>query len=507
MGTSTDVAILGGGLAGLALARQLRSRRPELEICVIDPKTRPAPECTSTVGESFSEIGSHYLRDLVGMKDHLEDRQLPKLGLRFFVGDAHDLQDRFELGVLSPSICEMEGDRLLGLPLRTHQVDRARLENELALRCRLEGVTLVEGTRVEQVDLDAAGHRLTLGGQHEGYLGARWVVFAAGRDVVPGHEIPWRSLHHQTRAAWCRIEGEMDPGSWSSDPAFTDATLPGFRRLSTNHFMGRGYWAWLIPLPTGVTSFGVVVDPAEVEFAPRDFPGLVSWISDRDSRLAAELAGRTPVDGDFHTAAMHARVAGTCFSPERWAAVGQCAAFVDVLYSPGVDLIALGNTLLVDLIDRDLRTGRTAGACAVANKVFEGFTDALAEVYRGHYPNFGDPEVVGTKALWDSALYFGFNTLLFRHGLSGDQGFLASIQPELLSMRSLQARVQARFRSGRFRPLVPGGNATVEWGAVEWMMDAYYGSHRRLSEQSVRNQLRHTIAALEAVSRRMDLLH
>ncbi len=32
------------------------------------------------------------------------------------------------------------------------------------------------------------------------------------------------------------------------------------RRLATNHYMGRGYWVWVIPLGNGETSIGVVFD-------------------------------------------------------------------------------------------------------------------------------------------------------------------------------------------------------------------------------------------------------
>lgn len=504
MGMKTDVVILGGGLAGLALALQLVRRRPDLAVSVVDAKARPAPERRSTVGESFSEVGSHYLRDVVGLRDHLEARQLPKAGLRFFVGNDSDLGERFELGVLSPSICEMENGRLLGLPLRTHQVDRARLENEMAVRCVAAGIALLEETRVEGVSVDGGGHVVTLSGRESGKLRARWMIFAGGRRTLPGQDLPWRSLGHRTRAAWCRVEGEIDIGDWSRDPAFGSLTLPGFRRLSTNHFMGRGYWTWLIPLPSGVTSVGIVADPLEVDFAPGDFQQLVQWLSERDVRLGAELGALRPVDGDFHVADLEAGVARTCFGAERWGAVGQCAGFVDVLYSPGADLLALGNTLLVDLIVRELEGRRVDGACAVANKIFGGFADGLAEIYRGQYPNFGHAEVIGTKTLWDSALYFGFNTMLFRHGLMGDVRFLSSIRPELLALRALQARVQARFRTGRVRPLIPAGRATVEWGGVDWMMDAYLGALRQPSERAVVEQLRRVLASLEQVSRQLE---
>ena len=499
---NADVAIVGGGLAGLSLAYQLSREVPEVSVVVVDQRRRPAPERTGTVGESFSELGSHYLRDVLGLHDHLDARQLPKLGLRFFVGDAWDFADRFELGVLDPVRCEFEDGRVAGLPLRTHQVDRGRLENELARRCADAGVGFVEGTCVDEVRLDPGGHRLVLSGDEAGTLDAAWVVSASG-GALPGLPLERRSLGHRLRSAWLRVEGTLDVGSWSTRPAFLDDTLPGFRRLSTNHLMGAGYWIWIIPLPTGVTSVGVVVDPQAVDFGASTFPELTRWLSERDPRLARELSRRAPVDGDLHVVDVDAFVTRS-FSDERWAVVGGSASFVDVLYSPGADLIALGNTLLTDIVRRDRETGRVAGPCAVANRVFEGFADGLAEIYRGQYPNFGSPEIVGTKAVWDSALYFGFNTLLFRHGLSCDARFLSSIQPEILALKTVQSRVQSRFRSGRIRPLLPGGDATLEWGEVEWMMEAYYGAREQPDERAVAGHLRRVVSSLERVARHIE---
>ena len=234
MSDSTDVAILGGGLAGLTLALQLSSRRPELGIVVIDEKIRPAPERTSTVGESLSEIGSHYLREVLGLKDHLDERQFPKFGLRFFVGDDRDLANRFEIGVLDTVLCETVDGKLAGLPLRTHQVDRGRLENELADRCRERGVRLLEDTRAEHVELDGAGHLVSLAGEHSGSVGASWVIFAGG-GKLPVHSLGWRSLDHRTRAAWFRVDRDLDVGAWSTQSSYFDQTPPGFRRFSTNH--------------------------------------------------------------------------------------------------------------------------------------------------------------------------------------------------------------------------------------------------------------------------------
>ena len=496
-----DVAILGGGLAGLSLALQLKQRRNSIRVLVIDPRSRPAPERTSTVGESFAEVGAHYLRDVLGLADHLDADQLPKFGLRFFVGDQWDLGERFEIGPLDPRICELRGGRFVGLPLRTHQVDRGRLENELAHRCRQAGVILWLGTRVQRVRLAEDGHRVHP--ETGEAVRARWVVIAAG-GMDTGFEVERVPLRHRLSAAWTRIEGDLDVDSWSRDPAYATRTLPGLRRYSTNHLMGPGYWAWVIPLPTGVTSVGVVADRDALPPVGTDYPDLVRWLGSRDPRLSAALAEATPADGDFHAAGFDAFRVDHAFRADRVAVVGQSAATVDVLYSPGADLIAVGNCMATDIIEHDLDGGRIAGLCAIANQFFAGFAEGLAEIYRGQYGHFGSPDFVASKVTWDSALYFGFHTLLFRHGYFGNARFMAGAAAEVRAVQSLQARVQGRFREGRFRPLLNASAGWVEWGAVDWLMEAYFAAESQEDGAAVASALRRTLTALEGLARRLE---
>jgi 2-polyprenyl-6-methoxyphenol hydroxylase-like FAD-dependent oxidoreductase len=71
-----DVAILGGGLAGLSMALQLKRQRPETKVLVADKRAEPAPEAAFKVGESTVENGAYYYREILGMKDHLQEHQL-----------------------------------------------------------------------------------------------------------------------------------------------------------------------------------------------------------------------------------------------------------------------------------------------------------------------------------------------------------------------------------------------------------------------------------------------
>ena len=45
-----DVTILGGGLAGLTLAIQLKQRNPGIDVCVLERRAHPVREAAFKVG-------------------------------------------------------------------------------------------------------------------------------------------------------------------------------------------------------------------------------------------------------------------------------------------------------------------------------------------------------------------------------------------------------------------------------------------------------------------------
>ncbi len=76
---SYDVAILGGGLAGLTLGIQLKAGRPETSIFIAEKRKGPAPEAAFKVGESTVEVSAHYFADTVGAREHMEQRRAPQV--------------------------------------------------------------------------------------------------------------------------------------------------------------------------------------------------------------------------------------------------------------------------------------------------------------------------------------------------------------------------------------------------------------------------------------------
>src|SRR5712692_2138274 len=185
-----DTVIVGGGLAGLALAIQLHQRRPGISLCLIERRGEPAPEAAFKVGESFSLLPRHYF-DSLGLAEHFRERQILKPSARFFMssGDNSDITRRVEVGPSAP------------FPNGGYQVDRGRLENHLLELVRGLGVTVLDGHVVRAVRLSKQGHELDLEGSAP--IACRWLVDASGRAGLLRRKLGLgRKVGHRASSAW-----------------------------------------------------------------------------------------------------------------------------------------------------------------------------------------------------------------------------------------------------------------------------------------------------------------
>ncbi|HUF82470.1 MAG TPA: FAD-dependent monooxygenase, partial [Burkholderiales bacterium] len=230
---SYDAVILGGGLAGLTLARQLHLEHPHVRVLVVEKRRHPVREAAFKVGESSVEIGAHYLQVVLKLEPHLRAGQLEKLGLRYFFpqGGNRDLARRVEVG---PPMFP---------PVPSFQLDRGRLENLLLAELRECRVDVLDGCAVKHLALDPLNHAVgieTRDGQ-EREVRARWLVDASGRAGLIRRRLGLtRTADHGASACWFRVPERVKVDDWSDDPEWRGRVPSGQRWLSTNHLMGRG---------------------------------------------------------------------------------------------------------------------------------------------------------------------------------------------------------------------------------------------------------------------------
>ena len=439
-----DVVVMGGGLAGLTLSIQLRRAIPGASILVVNSTKYPAPEAAHKVGESSVEIGAHYYDSVLGFKEHLEDRQLRKMGLRFFSpsNGNHDLARRVELGPFENHV----------LPIPSYQIDRGRFENMLAVHAGKEGVAFVDDCRVSSVTLgeNGASHvvQLTQGEQVRS-VKARWTIDASGRAGILRRKLGLtKPSEHNVNAAWLRIKLPIDIEKFSGDPVFRKRMLTGFRQYSTNHLMGRGYWVWLIRLASGSTSVGIVADPRLHPLANfNQVDRFLDWLDTNEPQVGDLLRRNRQLIQDFLAIKGLAHTTEQAYSKDRWALIGDAALFTDPLYSLGSDFIGMGNTLVTRMVSHDLAGGDLTEHVDLFNWLYLDFLyDSGIRIFQDQYPLMGNAQVFVAKALWDIVWYWATIGPVFFHDKIADVDFIKSIKEELVHFQVLQRKMQDFFR-------------------------------------------------------------
>lgn len=437
-----DVVVLGGGIAGLTLALQLVRTHTGIRVLVVEKQSHPAPEAAHKVGESTVEIGAHYLRDILGMRDHLQSRQIRKFGLRMFFADAdnQDLARRVELGpTQSP-------------PQPTYQLDRGRLENALGERVVEAGVEFLDGAVVSSVAIrpGAEPHRVRVrdaDGEQE--VQAHWVVDATGRHRLLQRQLGLsRSVGHSANAVWFRVAHPIDIKDWSDDPDWQARITGGDRAMSTNHLMGAGYWVWLIRLASGSISIGIVTDSTMHSFEDMNrFDRALEWLREREPQCARAVEPHRDKIQDFRVMKNYSYSCEQVYSgADRWCLTGEAGVFLDPLYSPGIDMVAIGNGLIVDLIGESLGGADVQALASVHDSLFLRLAEIWLAVYEQQYSLMGNARVMVSKVVWDTAFYWGvFGLLHFQdrfRTLSGSP----STARDLGRMAELSNRVQQFLR-------------------------------------------------------------
>jgi flavin-dependent dehydrogenase len=439
-----DVLILGGGLAGLCLARQLQLETSGLDIVVLESGNYPVPVAAHKIGESTVEIGAHYLADTLQLRAYLNAHHLKKFGLRCYFGDNTDIASADELGASSP------------LPVSSYQLDRGMLENHLFELLSGSDVKIYTGASVNDIAFEAddsgsVKYRLNKQAHH---IKARWLIDASGRRGLLRKSMKLKTdngLHGN--AVWFRVNKAIKVDDWSTNKIWQERICHGERWLSTNHFMGSGYWVWLIPLSSGATSIGIVTNADTYPIKDfTSFERVMRWLREKQPQLASAITSALDSEQpmDFSWLRNYSYGCSEIFSRRRsrqqWALTGEAGLFLDPFYSPGMDFIAYANTFITDLIHRQNQGENIETRQLLYQQTYLSFYESSLHLYRDQYNGFGNFRLMSLKTVWDYAYYWGVLGLLFFNKAITDTDLLTSRRDSLASIRQVHYQLQQKFQ-------------------------------------------------------------
>ncbi len=395
-----DVVILGGAFSGASAAVLLRRELPDLRVLIVEKATA----FDEKVGEATTEMSAMFLTRRLAMWHHLEREQLPKEGLRYW----------FSNEKVTGHANASETGGFIRSTVPAFQLRRDALDEHLLATAVAEGAELWRPAKATDVAVGDFDHRITVevGGEMR-EVSCRWLLDATGRVTFLGRRLNLieRNEEHPTAAIWCRWKNVRHIDDLAVRLGIAQGNI-GSRRLGTNHYMGYGYWIWVIPLGNGETSIGVVFDKRLVDLhhsrnRAEDFIAFLKAIP----ALAELLEGAEPRLDDLRFYS-HLPYVTKQYMGRGWSLLGDAAAFLDPYYSPGLDHAAFSVEATVEIIKEDVGGKDVAPRIAEHNETFvRSYWRFFRAAYKDKYYYMGEADLLSASMLIDTGQYYIFVVL------------------------------------------------------------------------------------------------
>ena len=515
-----DVVILGAGLAGLCLARQLLLET-EKTVLLLERRDEVPPD-RQKVGEATVQVSGYYLSKVLDLEEYLLREHFMKYNLRFYWRtwgeDGARPGERFE---------DYSQSYIRGLSnIASYQLNRNTIEAEL-LRRNLESPRFRFEAGVKKLEVElatkgadgerAAGepHRVAFessrGGGARREVAASWVVDTTGRGKFLAKRLGLakpNEIRHGAFFWW--VDGLVDIEKLTDSTPREIRLNPAKRHighlpfwLATNHFCGEGYWFWVIPLQ-GKTSLGLVFDNRTID--PSDVFSVekaTEWVCREHPLFARDLPHRKVLD--FAGFRDYSYDCAQTISADRWALAGEAGRFTDPLYSPGGDLISIYNTLIVAAIATE-DPEELQSRCRIAEQIMRAVYSAYVPGYALSYDALGDQEVYSLKYTWELATYFAAYVFPFINDLFTDRRFATTFLRLFSRLgpvnRSLQPFLSDYYqwkKAHRPRPAAPVFFDFTELGTLREAEKTFY--EVGVSVEEARRILTRQVENLEELAR------
>ena len=232
---------------------------------------------------------------------------------------------------------------------------------------------------------------------------------------------------HNVNSAWFRIDYAFQLDDWCTDSAWK-GRVQETRRLSTNHFMGEGYWLWIIPLANGRTSIGIVAENRSHPINDiNTFEKALDWIERFEPMCASMIKPHLDKVMDFKCLRNYSHNAKQAFSSNRWCLTGEAGVFLDPFYSPGGDFIGISNGFITRLILRHRQGDDISLLAQEFDRAYQRLYLTFLGVYNRQYQIMGNTRVMSLKIIWDFMTYWSSVALLYSSQKIYDLEFMARI--------------------------------------------------------------------------------
>jgi len=338
---SSDVVVVGGGIAGFATATQLA--RDGYDVVLFEKQKHPRYQ----VGEStIPHIWRHLER--IGVSEKIAaDGFIEKAG-GTVVWDGVIRQMAFK---------DFAYDR------PAMHIERERFDHILLQHAAESGARIFEETNVQRVELGAAGgpriHFRPKGAAETRTIQCRWVVDASGQNALLGRQLGLREIDDAFRfmSVWGFFDNSKYVAPGGKIHPYSDlATVPPTTFISSLETVHEWGWLWHIPLRPG-TSVGLVL-PRESVTAIRDSDEELEAFFVRTCHetplLDRLLSEATFMEGTFRVIRNYSYTSKDMAGPGFFI-VGDAAAFVDPIFALGTVFAMYSGCLAGMLLDSCLR--------------------------------------------------------------------------------------------------------------------------------------------------------
>jgi tetracycline 7-halogenase / FADH2 O2-dependent halogenase len=439
METVFDVAIIGSGIAGSALAAILA--RQGQRVILFEAKNHPR----FAIGESLILETSEMMRALATYYDVPELAYFSTENYAAFQGTSHGVKRHF--GFLhhtpgQPHLLERTLQAVIPHEPYGHELHLYRQDTDyfLAATAVAYGATLLQNSPVTAVDFGAELVTLTTA-QGDAYR-ARYLVDAGGFRSLVAQQFGLRDFGLQTHARGLFTHMVNVPCYHQTNRSQAAYGLPYRMSEGTLHHVFHGGWLWVIPFDNhpGSTnplcSVGLMLDPRLHPERPDLTPEAeFRQFIDQFPSIAAQFDGAQAVRP--WTRAGRIQYGSRQVVGERWALLGHAAGFIDPLYSKGLYLSTTAVFTLAHLLLKAGQTGDySAAAFADLERVTHNMVCSADRLVANSYKAFSDYRLWQNYAVvWLLGAYLEYvrlNTIRLQAGSDRDAYYRQLVQLKLV---------------------------------------------------------------------------